>query len=214
MILGPCRPQALGSGPSRPMAGVLNFISQRAKARKLKTICSRAKWTWLSEFSLYISMYSRGDQRAKLNWQERVGPWAAIWEILTYGKSCTTCNIHLKLLANVALHFVLLVCVISRAFTFVVGNCNPFRKIPTWWGSNYFDTVSMIKVNILPGSERIYGYFQMFYQLYSVLCKHFVEEFGLPFLFQFICFLMYLYWYKCRFLIFISHIKCDKCSGQ
>ena len=36
--------------------------------KKIKIICSRAKWTTLSELFLYISMYSRGDQRAKLKW--------------------------------------------------------------------------------------------------------------------------------------------------
>ena len=35
---------------------------------KVQNICLRAKWTPLSELFLYISMYSRCDQRAKLHW--------------------------------------------------------------------------------------------------------------------------------------------------
>ena len=50
------------------MAGVVNYFSWRAKGSSKYAWALRAKWTPLSKLFLYISMYSRGDQRAKLNW--------------------------------------------------------------------------------------------------------------------------------------------------
>ena len=51
--------------------GVLNFISWRAK-EVLKYMLG-GLWTSLSELFLNISMYSRGDKRAKLHW-DRIWP--------------------------------------------------------------------------------------------------------------------------------------------
>ena len=81
-----------------------------------KNICFRFKWTPLSELFLYISMYSRGDQRAKLHWLD---PQTTYWEPLAYavqsGKTCHTtqdnlCKNHKMSLKIVVFLLTLIIC--------------------------------------------------------------------------------------------------------
>ena len=65
--------------------GVSQPFFMEGQRKFKKKICSMAKWTPLSdELSLYISMYSRGDQRAKLNWSA-----AGFVENPCYSRKCT-----------------------------------------------------------------------------------------------------------------------------